>query len=161
MKKTKIIGALAVAALLAAGAAYAGSNKRGHDDDHDRGDHHREHLIEHATEKLSLTDEQEERLESLLEEFGDKRKAMRERTKTAMREVILQDEMSAEDAERLMTMRRESRNEMRAEAAAVLAAFHAELSPAQREKLADFAPRMLSRNRHHGKRHGRRHRGWF
>ena len=160
MKKAKIIGALAVAAFLVAGAAYAGSNKRGHDD-HDRGDHHREHLIEHATEKLSLTDEQEERLESLLEEFGDKREAMRERTKSAMREVILQDEMSAEDAERLMTIRRESRDEMRSEAAAVLAAFHSELSSEQREKLADLAPRMLSRNRHHGKRHGRRHRGWF
>lgn len=140
-----LIGMLIVGGI--AGAAFAGR------------DHKSGHFAEHLAEKLSLDDAQQKQLRAMLSETREKRGEIRAQTNAEIRAVFLRDEMNKDDALQLMQLRRQKREEMRAFVAEKIAAFHSGLNPAQREKLAEIAPRVLSRLAHRGDRKHRRHHG--
>ena len=139
-----LIGALVAVGIAA--AAFAGRAERP------------AHFAAHIAEDLALNDAQEERLRAMMTEAREKREQLRAQSAAEIRAVVLQDAMSREDARNLMQLRRHKREEMRDFIAEKIVAFHSGLDAAQREKLADIAPRLLSRMMRDNRRGRGRHR---
>ena len=148
-KKTAVIfGVLTLIGALAIGAAFA-------DHRHHRGDR----MVERIAEQLSLEDAQKSRLQTIVMEVEQKREELREESAATMRAIITKETMSREEALQLLQLREHARETMRGFMAERFAAFHAVLSPEQRVKMADIAPKMLSRMGDKKRQHGKCQRG--
>ena len=152
----KKIGLFAVCVALSGGLVSAVWAGHRHHDRHEQSAHY-------IAEELSLNDEQEEKLEVMLETMEKKRKQLRDEAKEQMHAIVTQDKISKEDALKILQSRKAKKETMRDYIATQLVGFHAILTPAQREELAESAPRMLKllqgKKRHGKKRHGKKHHG--
>lgn len=144
-----LAGAIAVAGV--AGIAIAGS---GHS--HSK---HSERFVEHVAEKLSLNSSQEDQLKMILQKTKDKKQQLRGDAQLQIREIVLRDEISKEDALKILRLRKEKRDDMREFLAEQLVEFHAQLDSEQREKFAQAAPKILSKmdGRRRGHKRDRHH----
>jgi len=86
MKKTALAIALSFAIPAAIAAGGMGSES-------DIGPPHGPN-VERLAEKLNLTDEQKTQLESIFAEQGEKRRALREETRTQMQEVLTAEQLT-------------------------------------------------------------------
>lgn len=112
---------------------------------------------------LDLNDEQREQTRAMMNDIRAFRRAHRESAHMVVAAAFTGESLSPADAEKILSMREQHRDEMRAFMGAKLSEFHAILTPAQREN----AVALWQDRRHHrgwGRRGGRdndRHRrGW-
>ena len=137
--KTKKITAAVAAALLLLGvstAAIAAS---------DNGKGNRQtHMIEKISKELSLNAAQKTQLVAITEEVRAQRKQQRKLAKEKMRNLLVQENINKNDILQIMQIRKEGRAQVQEIVAEKFAAFHATLNKAQRQKIADFTPRIFA-----------------
>ena len=177
MKKIVAVGAVAILGAAAVGVAVA---KRAHDHHHSHPSrhhfsHHGSHYdgdfhgmrgelhmrdgfagmkTRHLARALDLNPEQREKTRALMNDIREFQRESRQDIRNAVSRAFNADALSAEQAEELLAMRENRRDEMRAFVAAKLAEFHAMLTPAQRERAAQLWTERrhgfrFHRNRHH------------
>ncbi|MGU9952013.1 MAG: Spy/CpxP family protein refolding chaperone [Gammaproteobacteria bacterium WSBS_2016_MAG_OTU1] len=146
IKKISLI--IAVIAVSGGLIAAVGAGHR-HNDRYER-------IADHVADKLSFNDEQEEKLEDILEAVGEKRKQLRDGAKEEINNILTQDKISKENAMKIMRLRKTQKEAMHDYIAEQLVEFHAMLTPKQRKRFAKLAPRMLKSLLGDKKRHGKK-----
>ncbi len=150
MKKKTVVLTTAVLALVASGLALA-----------DRSDRDRGHgpgmgmdpgrMVERLDEHLELSDEQESRIEEILDGHLAAMTEAHTSRMEQMRQLIESDSVTAEQVRALMDAHMAGRGAMHEHVPAIIADLHAELTPQQRTKAFELLA-------DHG--HGRNHGGW-
>ena len=161
VNKKKIgIAAAAVALVGVAGIAIAKS------DDHRRdGREFGGHFgfggnISRIAKALDLNEGQREQTRALMNDVREFRDQNRQSAREAVSNAFTRDTLSPADAQKLLAMREQRRDAMRAFMGAKLSEFHAILTPAQRENaVAMWHDRGGKFGRRHGDRRGHREYG--
>ncbi|MGU9951785.1 MAG: hypothetical protein ACNYPH_05710 [Gammaproteobacteria bacterium WSBS_2016_MAG_OTU1] len=119
--------------------------------------HVNEEAADYIADKLSLDQEQEDRLEILLIKTSKKRRELLESAQQKIHHILTQDTISKDDAIEIMLLRRKQTEAMRNYIAARLVEFHANLTAEQRKDLAELAPLVFRYFQGNGKKYQKRY----
>ena len=134
VNKKKIgIAAVAVALVGVAGIAIAKSDDHRRDGRHYGGQFGFGGNISRLSSALDLNDDQREQARVLMNDIREFRRQHRETARLAVASAFTQDSLSPTEGQKLLSMRQQHRDAMRAFMGAKLSEFHGILTPAQRE----------------------------